>query len=68
MYQQMHYLLLEESIKVFTLNFTLILLQHVLVLDHHQAAYSCYVLVNVMRIVAACCDILHNLNLAFVGT
>jgi hypothetical protein len=43
MYQQMNYLLLEESIN-FTLKFTLILLQHVSVLDHRQGAYSCALL------------------------
>jgi hypothetical protein len=36
--------LLEESIKVFTIKFTLILLQRVSVLDHRQAAYSCALL------------------------
>jgi hypothetical protein len=44
MYKQMHYLLLENSINVFTLKFTLILLQHVSVLDHRQGAYTCALL------------------------
>jgi hypothetical protein len=44
MYQQMRYLLLKKSIKVFTLKFTLIPLQHVSVLDQRQGAHTCALL------------------------
>jgi hypothetical protein len=55
MYQQMHYLLLESLQKVFTIKLTLLLLQHVSVLDHRQGAYSCALLkLYYVKSVAAC--------------
>jgi hypothetical protein len=44
MYQQMQYSLSVESMIVFTLKFTLFLLQHVSVIDHRQGAYTCALL------------------------